>query len=85
MTSPMRYYLQYSKNIGTDKEIGCAIRNCADIDQPATNAEVILEFDNNGKSITVSGSGDFGGCTLNEFVELCNIIQPMLKTKLKLS
>ena len=82
--TPMRLYLEYARNIGKDKEVGCAIRNCKDIEEYAGGIEVILEFaSDNGSSVTISGSGDFGGCNSEEFDELLALIRPMIKNRLK--
>lgn len=79
-----RFYLQFSRNLGKDKGIICAIRNCNDINESASSAEIILEFEYDGNSITTHGSGDFGGCNMQEFGELVSIINPILKERLKL-
>ena len=82
--TPMRLYLEYARNIGKDKEVGCAIRNCRDIEEYAGSTEVILEFaSDNGSSVTISGSGDFGGCNSEEFDELLALIRPMIKNRVK--
>jgi len=80
-----KFYLQYSRNFGSNAMVACAIRNCSDIEDEATGStEIIFEFNHNeGGNIVVSGSGDFRGCNKEEFDEFLSIIKPMIRDAIR--